>query len=644
MPIASNCFLTRLQQQADRYAKMPMRRASSLLFTLLLCVRVCAQPGKLNTLKLQLTNAKSDSQKVRLRYEIGIACPVLRTSYWDSLLTDARACHLRSIEGRALQGLGRLYLVNNFHARALNNFMQSYRIALETGDTAAVFAPLTSISRLFYIKNEIRRALDYCYRGMELAEFRHDTLNMANCLFEESLCYFSNKDLNRAIALQLRCLKLYSQLGNNRGIAESLLSLGADYYGLHQYNLMQGYYLECKKYTDLFGDDFISVDVNNALASAYNNLNQWDSCYKYACKSYQIARRCKSNLYTVRAMGELATALYAKGERAKGRMMGETALKIAKTTGFTLQLANFSGILKKFYLSEHNYKKALEMEELYTAATAKLVNQQALEKEFDHHLELKENENQLLTLELRQNRYILAGLAIVAVLILVITYLFFRQQKLRNEQESTLLEQKLLRTQMNPHFIFNSLQAVQSFIVGHDVKEALRYLSSFAKVIRHVLENSRADSIALDQEIDLLKNYLYLQQLRFGQRFSYSIHIDEAINGSRLLIPPMLLQPFIENAVEHGMYDIQSGGILRISYRLDKQFLYIEIVDNGYGMSYKPLEAKKHRSLALEITRERIALMNKRGKIHASFTISDAFPNEKDHKGVKVSFRFPLDH
>src|SRR6218665_125343 len=195
---------------------------------------------------------------------------------------------------------------------------------------------------------------------------------------------------------------------------------------------------------------------------------------------------------------------------------------------------------------------------------------------------------------------------------------------------------------MNPHFIFNSLQAIQGYIVSNDIKESVRYLGAFSLVTRHVLENSRTDHVPLHKEIDLLKNYLQLQQLRFMNRFEYVVQVDESINSSLINIPPMLLQPFIENAVEHGMHDIESGGRIEVGYRIEGSQLVMEITDNGYGLSGKLRHNRSHRSLALEITRERIALMNRREKNKTIFAITDAFPDEAERKGVKVVFRFSL--
>jgi LytS/YehU family sensor histidine kinase len=191
---------------------------------------------------------------------------------------------------------------------------------------------------------------------------------------------------------------------------------------------------------------------------------------------------------------------------------------------------------------------------------------------------------------------------------------------------------------MNPHFIFNCLQAIQSFI---EEKRAVKYLSSFGALTRSVLENSRMESIPLDKEIALLRHYLDLQKMLHEQQFDYTIYIDPKLDPEDITIPPMLAQPFIENAIEHGMRDIESGGMIEIRFTMDDHFLYFEAKDNGVGLNQNVTKSTEHRSLATVITSERLELINKGRSKKATFTISESFPGHK-RKGVKVNFRIPV--
>ena len=141
-------------------------------------------------------------------------------------------------------------------------------------------------------------------------------------------------------------------------------------------------------------------------------------------------------------------------------------------------------------------------------------------------------------------------------MLLVITiggFYFYRQRRVIAQQREKLLEQKLLQMQLNPHFIFNSLQAIQDYIYSNNEKEASQYLSKFARLMRLTLENSRHENIVLKKEIEGLNNYLALQKLRMGSKLQYTIAVADDIDTGFTEIPPMLIQPFVENAVEHGI-------------------------------------------------------------------------------------------
>ncbi|PBQ33093.1 hypothetical protein CNR22_15335 [Sphingobacteriaceae bacterium] len=610
-----------------------------------------ATPQEVDSLKSELLHSKTDTAKLTIRYWLGVKSLLLRTSYWDSLIADARYYHLPELERKALYSLGNACFYLGFYDKAFTYCNLSYKMAQQNKDTAGMFPPLLRLSRLFYVKNEIKKALAYSQMAIRLAQRKHDTLNLANAFHEESLCYFSWHDISKAMPLHLQCLKLYKKLKYERGIAESLLSLGSDYQILNMqtarndYMMLKcGYYFACKKYTDLFGDDFISVDINNSIASAYQSIHHLDSALKYCSKAYKIALRTKSNLYIVRTMVTSISINYQIHKNHEALKTAEAALRIADSTGFTLQLLEIAGLSKLVYLSLGNYKRAFDMQQLYDELKDTLSNENyrkhILKKEFNYNLEKKENENRILELELRQNKYLLAGMLLLVVFILSTAYLLLHQNKLKSEQQNFHLEQKVLSLQMNPHFIFNSLQAIQSIVLKEDKKKAERYLGFFARVMRNVLENSRVETISLQKEIHLLDDYLRLQQLRFDHRFDYVIKTDETIDLENTFVAPMLAQPFIENAVEHGLRGIKSGGLISVAYTFKKDAVVLEITDNGTGIrEYDTI--KNHRSLAIDITQERIALMNKKTKVKAFFSIGEAFPESPGRKGVKVIFILP---
>ncbi len=231
------------------------------------------------------------------------------------------------------------------------------------------------------------------------------------------------------------------------------------------------------------------------------------------------------------------------------------------------------------------------------------------------------------------------------VSIIAIAYLFYSRQKLK--RIIIRYEQQMLLSQMNPHFVFNSLTAIQSFIFRNEPHQASKYLASFAKLTRLILENSRTDYCSIEREITTLKPYLELQKLRFENRFDYEITISKEIDASTMLIPPMLAQPFIENAIEHGLNGIDWPGKIEIRYLLKSpRELIVEVDDNGIGISkareLQVKNGKQHKSLATDITMERIKSLKKLGNRLIRLKITDKKDLNANTEGTLVQIQIPL--
>jgi sensor histidine kinase YesM len=209
-----------------------------------------------------------------------------------------------------------------------------------------------------------------------------------------------------------------------------------------------------------------------------------------------------------------------------------------------------------------------------------------------------------------------------------------------------ILQEKLFRTQMNPHFLFNSLTSIQNFILDEEPRHASKYLSRFAKLMRNILDSSIDEFVTLEEEIHTIENYLELQKIRFKNRFEYSIEIDEKINLEETSIPPMIAQPFIENSIEHGIKNKKAKGHIYIHFKARDGYIILEIEDDGVGRE-KAREMlfnknKEHKSLSTAITRERIRVLNKKLKQKISLNILDLKNDLGEATGTKVVLELPL--
>jgi LytS/YehU family sensor histidine kinase len=241
-----------------------------------------------------------------------------------------------------------------------------------------------------------------------------------------------------------------------------------------------------------------------------------------------------------------------------------------------------------------------------------LIDAKILE-ETEGKIALLEKEKQLKDELIRKKNIFNYGL--IGDLILLCGLVFFIFKTLKKVQfKNKKIALQSLRREMNPHFIFNSLNSVNQFIATNNELEANQYLTKFSKLMRGVMENSTDDFIPFPQELDLLENYLALEKTRFADKFDYKITIDENLNTQNLQLPGMLIQPFLENAIWHGLRYRAEKGFLKLHFKKENQTLKISIEDNGIGIS----ESKKHKTQhqknregrGMKNTLERISLLN----------------------------------
>ncbi|MBV7532609.1 two-component regulator propeller domain-containing protein [Chitinophaga sp. sic0106] len=244
-------------------------------------------------------------------------------------------------------------------------------------------------------------------------------------------------------------------------------------------------------------------------------------------------------------------------------------------------------------------------------------------------------------------------LAIILAIAVIYLYVRFRINLIRREarqrasiqQEMAQLEMKALRSQMNPHFIFNALNSIQIFMMKNETESALSYLSRFAKLIRNVLDNSQLNNISVSREVSMLENYMELEKLRFTDQFEYKIIIDPNLEADMVEIPTMIVQPFVENAIWHGLVHKKEKGRVTITFEEAPGRILCTIEDNGVGReksaAIKQMQGHSHHSRGLQITRDRLAIYNSRFHVEAGFEIEDLYDSEGKAAGTRVVLWFP---
>jgi tetratricopeptide (TPR) repeat protein len=325
--------------------------------------------------------------------------------------------------------------------------------------------------------------------------------------------------------------------------------------------------------------------------------------------------------------------------------------------------------LSEVYRNQGDFTKALETYQAYVAVVDSLYVRKEQEISMAARLnrEITTKQNRISSLEqdreLSQSKYSLArteqqlfeesnkrqkGIIyslVGAMALLALTAFFFYRSNKQQKLSNNLLALKSLRTQMNPHFIFNALNSVNHYIAKSDERSANRFLSDFSVLMRTVLENSEEDFIPLTKELELLQLYVKLEHSRFPDKFDFDIKIEEGLDVDAFKIPPMLLQPYIENAIWHGLRYKDEKGFLNIDFKkINEETIQISITDNGIGRkkseALKTANQKKQRSKGMGNIKKRIGILNEMHKNKVDVTIKDLY---NEGTGTKVALQLKKD-
>jgi tetratricopeptide (TPR) repeat protein len=604
-----------------------MRAAYIFFLCVISFAAVRAQSKKYeDSLRIVMRNGATDSIRLRATVHLGFhyrrSDPDLALSLADSVLKQSlRANYLRG-QGGAHQVFGATYYYSQDLLKSLHHFNEALKVFETLNDSLAVSNVYNNMGNIYNTQNNYEAAADYFKKSIEIKTLIGELKSAAAELNNLGITYLRKPDYSEARKYFIQSLELEKMNRNKQGEAESYQCLG---------NLA---FLEKKKAEGI----------------------------RYYKQAFDIYDEMKDSVFKSEALMNLSTILADNGMAAEAIVYANEALRIMQPNSIrnryfiyeTLARASemkgdYKRALEYFQLSKAGYDSIYSVELLNQAAEAgKKYEEERREKNIA--LLQKKNAEISVLAERRKNWVIISvgGIVLLAAGLFAL-YFYLRLKRKRKESEFAMskaeLEQKLLRSQMNPHFIFNALIAIESFIYKNEPRESGRYLSGFAKLMRLILENSREEWVYLEKEVRTLEHYLNLQQLRFAGKFTWSIEIGEALDKDNVMIPPMLAQPFIENAVEHGISGRNSGGEIRIRFSRSGDELIFEVTDNGIGLE-KALEAKKeksgHQSLASEITAERLELINRRKSKKVLLSIRNLRNTAEEITGTSVSFSIPL--
>jgi len=540
-----------------------------------------------------------------------------------SILVSKSSGHLLEM-AMSMQAIAQIDIRKGNNIKALYSLYDCLKIFEQEKDEIGIADVHLSIGDINFLQKDFKKAIEHHTISYDLYVKNKYEVALGTVCYKLGVDYFESKNYTKALDLLQRSIQLFESTGYG---ANSVAYLNIAQIFIYQ-----------EKYEKAIS--YVEKGLNTASSSA-NKLEIAHSYFLY------------SKLYTLQNDFKNAIA-YA-----------EKSLLVSQEIEHPAEIYAASKQLYDLYLKTNQSGKAQQMISVVADSKKNIDNQESknalLEQKLKYEYEKKEliskseTEKQMSLLQaevdkknMMKNIWLIVSLGIIIMASIVAFFLVkhFKQKSLINEQKNNLLKQKLLVSQMNPHFIFNSLNAIQNYIFKQDSLKAGTYLNQFSELIRMILDYSRKDFISVDAEVKLLENYLQLQKLRFDNKLNYSILIDEQIDQESILIPPMLAQPFIENAIEHGVFHKITEGKVEVRLFFDKQNLVYEIEDNGIGME-DALKLKNklkptYESLATVITKERMSSLSEQFKEKIEIEIVDKKTLNSNNTGVKVKFVVPF--
>ena len=495
---------------------------------------------------------------------------------------------------------------NKYH-EALQYYFKALKIAEKQQDKKMLIVLHNNIGVIYRDTKQPKNAEKSFQKSVKLQQETKDD-NAGITFTNLATIAINNHDFVQGEKYLLQAKPFLKNLKDCRAWGEWYNNYGYFYYLQNSYSDAEKQLNEALKNFEAIEDQFGSADTYLLLANLYKSKNQTDNAILNAKKALELGEKLNVLDHKQKA-NELLSSLYEKN--------GNTTLAFQHFKNCAIQ--------KDSLINEENAKKLADAQWNYAFQKQQVENQNAIKK--------ATTQKWLIVL--------------IAVLILISLFSYYLwkskkqvKQKLSLEKELIEYEQKALHLQMNPHFVFNCLAAISSYVVQNKTEDATKYLAMFSKLMRFTLESSKESLITIDKEIESITQYLNLENLRLNKIFTFSIEKSFEIEDD-MALPPMLLQPLVENAIMHGILPMQQKGNIKIVFYTNDNQLFIEVADDGIGIENSlknKSEMPLHHSMAIEIVKKRLSMITKTQDNNASITFA------QQAKGTLVKLILPVQY
>ncbi|WP_275315077.1 tetratricopeptide repeat-containing sensor histidine kinase [Tenacibaculum bernardetii] len=558
---------------------------------------------------------------------------------------------------------GRLFRNITEYDKAVESYNEALRLAKEIESKEAEIVILNQLGVVYRRQDKIRSALNNHQAALEIVtqiESPNEDIKKSNSITINSIgnIYLALKQYGRALEKFNQSILIQDSLDDKRGLAINHQNIGYAYKNIGDLDLALENYQKSLRYNTLNNDKLGKVICHNSIADVLIQKGKYNEAYQYIAEVVASAEEISNRYYlseVYNTYGWVSIKLN-KDEDAEDYL--ERALKIGLENNILSSLTLSYAHLSELNQKKENYKKALEYyhksidveRRTYNNKNVRYVN--SLIDRYDSEVNTNKikdlaKENEITKLKLLRNRNILIIALVSIALFGVLLYSIYRQRLLKNDKQILLLEQDALRIQMNPHFVFNALNSIKLYIINNEQKNAVRYLNKFSKLIRSILESSTVKEVNLAEELKTMTLYMSIENIRFSNAIVYEEKISSIVNLEVIKIPPLILQPFLENAIWHGLSSKKGDKKVVLSVeKISDEFVQIDIVDNGIGRKeafrIKSNKTLNRKSIGIDLTKERLMNFSSQFQNDYSLVYVDLLDESGNVKGTKVSLKLPL--
>ncbi|WP_291913512.1 tetratricopeptide repeat protein [Chitinophaga sp. CB10] len=647
---------------------MSIKSVCSLLLLCLLGAlpRVCAQDSVITFRLLDsVRQLRPDTATVRVMLDKG------RTTarYFDATKTEnafileaiALSQQLKYPKGLALaynelgtskRNKSQYILAEDYHERAV-------KYAREAKDSLLLCQSLNNAGVDCRRQDKLQKAFDFHFAALQIAERIQNVKNI--CVATNSIgnIQLTEKKYDEAIERFQHALKLEEESNNPLGMAINLGNLGYAYQGQGKLDMAIQYYKSSLAINEKLKNVTGMVICYNCLGSAYQEKKEYPLAMEYLQKALRANDQVDDKVHIAESYMNIGKLLSAQGKHEEAHQFFRQAIGLSAYWGFKSILMDTYKAMAEDYKSSGDFRKSLEATDkslLYKDSILDEKSAMALNQmQTIYDVDLKDNqirtlEHDKIMAQMRTKRNVLLIFSLIAFLVMMAVggFFYIRHRNLEENKQRLQLELRSLRSQMNPHFIFNSLSSIHRYIWSNNQEEASDYLTKFSKLMRLIQDNTQHTFVPLNKELESLQLYLDLESLRCNGIFDYHIEVADDINDEEVLIPPMILQPYVENAIWHGLvHKLAEKGQLDIRIRLSGRSLVCTIEDNGIGrqkaMEIKERKGKTHNSVGMKVTQGRIDLIRKINNKDASVEVTDLRNDAGEPTGTRVTIVLPAE-